>query len=172
VALLWSTSSPNVAFVSLGVTVGKPYKSVDRLELAQPVSSVTDVPPPNNHLKLLAAPDGRSFVVLNLNSRTAAPILASAPGARAMPSPDGIRAWMLAESQSSLAQLDFATLHPKNVTLSYPIEDVFDIERRDGGRALIALHPLGAIGLTVLDAKQPSYDTSIEYLGILLGDFR
>lgn len=171
VALLWSTSSPNVAFVSLGVTVGKPYKSVERLELAEPIASVMDVPAPNGHLKILASPSGGSFVVLNLLSRTAAPLLASTPGARAVPSPEGTRAWMLAESSSSLAQLDLATLHPKNVTLSYVIQDVFDVERRDGGRALIAVHPVGAVGLTVLDAKQPSLDNSLEYLGILLGEF-
>jgi hypothetical protein len=172
VALLWSTSSPNVAFVSLGVTVGKPYKSIERLELAEPVSTVIDVPAPNGHLKVLASPSGGSFVVLNLLSRTAAPLLASTTGARAVPSPDGTRAWMLAPSSSSLAQLDLTTLHPKNVTLSYIIHDVFDVERRDGGRALVAVHPVGAVGVTVLDAKQPSLDNSIEYLGILLGEFK
>ena len=44
VALLWSTSGPNIAFVALGVTVGKPYKSVERLTLEHPISAVLDVP--------------------------------------------------------------------------------------------------------------------------------
>lgn len=172
VALLWSTSSPNVAFVSLGVTIGKPYKSVERVELAEPVASVVDVPAPNGHLKILSSPAGTSFVVLDLLSRTASPILASTGGTRAIASPDGARAWMLAEGTSSVAQLDLATLHPKNVFLNYMTQDVFDVARRDGGRALIAVHPVGAVGLTILDAKQPSLDDSIEYLGLLLGEFQ
>jgi hypothetical protein len=91
VALLWSTASPNVAFVELGVTIGKPYKSVERIELAQPVASVMDVPAPNNHLKLLASSSGTNFVVLNLLARTAAPIVASVGGTVAVSSPDGAR---------------------------------------------------------------------------------
>lgn len=171
VALLWSGSSANIAFVELGVTVGKPYKSVEPLELAQPVSAVLDVPAPNSHLKILAAPDGRSFVVLNLLSRTAAPILASEGGTRVASAPDGARAWMFALSSSSVALLDLESLHPKNIVLSYPIQEVFDVERRDGGRALIAVHPLGALGLTVLDARSPSLETAIEYIAVLVGDF-
>jgi len=171
VALLWSTASPNVAFVELGVTIGKPYKSVERIELAQPVASVMDVPAPNNHLKLLASSSGTNFVVLNLLARTAAPITASVGGTRAIPSPDGARAWMLAENQSSIAKLDLASNHPQNVELSYPVRHVFDIERRDGGRAVVAVHALGTVGLTVLDAKEPKLSNSIEYLGILLGEF-
>lgn len=171
VALLWSTASPNVAFVELGVTIGKPYKSVERIELAQPVASVLNVPEPNNHLKILASSSGTHFVVLNLLARTAAPIVASVGGTVAVPSPDGARAWMLAENQSSIAQLDLASNHPRNVELSYPVRSVFDIERRDGGRAVIALHALGTGAVTVLDAKSPSLQNSVEYLGILLGEF-
>ena len=172
VALLWSTASPNVAFVELGVTIGKPYKSVERIELAQPVASVMNVPEPNNHLKILASSSGTNFVILNLLARTAAPIVASVGGTQAVPSPDGARAWMLAENQSSIAQLDLASNHPRNVELSYPARSVFDIERKDGGRAVIVLHALGAGAVTVLDAKSPSLQSSVEYLGILLGEFQ
>jgi hypothetical protein len=172
VAMLWSTASPNVAFVELGVTIGKPYKSVERIELAQPVASVMDVPAPNNHLKILASSSGTNFVVLNLLARTAAPIVASVGGTVAVPSPDGARAWMLAENQSSIAQLDLASIHPRNVVLSYPVRSVFDIERRDGGRAVIALHALGTGAVTVLDAQSPSLQNSVEYLGILLGELK
>jgi hypothetical protein len=172
VALLWSTASPNVAFVELGVTIGKPYKSVERIELAQPVASVMDVPEPNNHLKILASSSGTNFVVLNLLARTAAPIVASVGGTVAVSSPDGARAWMLAENQSSIAQLDLASIHPRNVVLSYPVRSVFDIERRDGGRAVIALHALGTGAVTVLDAQSPSLQNSVEYLGILLGELK
>lgn len=172
IALVWSTSTPNVAFVSLGVTIGKPYKSVERLELVESVSSVIDVPAPNNHLKILAMPSGRNFVVLDLISRTASPILASGGGARAVVSRDGMRAWMVAPGANSVAQLDLGTLHPKNVFLNYGVQDAYEVERRDGGRAVVAIHPAGTVGATVFDAANPSLENSIEYLGLLLGEFQ
>ena len=170
VALLWSGSSPEVAFVALGSTVGKPYKSIERLELAEPVAEVLDVPAPNAHLKVLASPDGRSFVVLDLLARTAAPIQASAFGTRVAPSPDGARAWMLAPGATSIAALDLATLHPKNIAMSHAVAGVFDVQRRDGGRALVALHAVGAGALTLLDARDPELATAREYAAVLLGD--
>lgn len=172
IALVWSTSSANVAFVSLGVTIGKPYKSVERVELIEPVSKVLDVPAPNNHLKILTMPSRRNFVVLDLLTRTASPILAGSGGARATVARNGERAWMVAEFMTSVAQLDLVTLHPKNVTLNYGVQDAFEVQRRDGGRAVLAIHPAGTVGVTVFDAANPSLEDSIEYLGLLLGEFQ
>lgn len=172
VALLWSSSNANVAFVSLGVTVGKPYKSVEKLALEQPVSQIVDLPAPNGHLKILKNADSQGFVVLNLLSRTASPLAVASPGTQIIPAPDGGRAWVSSPQASSISRLDLNTLHPKNILLNYIVGDVFDVMRRDGGRAVIALHPEGVMGLSVLDANNPSLSNSIEYLGILLGDFR
>lgn len=172
IALVWSTSSPNVAFVALGVTIGKPYKSVERVELVEAVTGVLDVPAPNEHLKILTLPSAENFVVLDLLSRTASPILAGSGGARVTVSPNGERAWMVAQYFSNVAQLDLETLHPKNITLNYPVQDAFEVTRRDGGRAVVAIHPSGTVGATVFDAANPSLDHSIEYLGLLLGEFQ
>jgi hypothetical protein len=172
IALVWSTSSPNVAFVALGVTIGKPYKSVERVELVESVSSVIDVPAPNDHLKILTTPSGRNFVVLDLLTRTASPISAGSVGAHATVARNGERAWMVAKEGNSVAQLNLATLHPVNVTLNYAVQDAFEVQRRDGGRAVVAIHPAGTVGATVFDAANPSLDHSIEYLGLLLGEFQ
>ncbi len=169
-ALLWSSQSPAVALVALGSTVGKPYKAVDRLELSTPVGQVQDVPAPNNHLKLLTSPDGRSFVVLNLLDRTASPLSSSAFGTTITPALDGERAWLLAPDAYQLAALDLGSLHPQNVLLSQPIHAAFDIARNDGGRALLAIHKLGGVGITVLDAKSPSLTTAREHAAVLLGE--
>lgn len=172
VALLWSGSSPEVAFVALGSTVGKPYKAIDRLELAAPVGEVVDVPSPNGHLKVLGSPGGTSFVVLDLLHRTAAPIVANAHGVRVTPAQDGGRAWVLSPGTSAIASLDLLSLHPRNVALSRAVGDVFDVQRRDGGRALIAVHSAGAGAVTVLDAQDPSLTTAREYVALLLGELR
>jgi hypothetical protein len=47
---------------------------------------------------------------------------------------------------------------------------VYDIERRDGGRAVIALHSLGNLGVTVLDALDPDSAETRFYPALLLGD--
>jgi len=174
IALVWSTSSSNVAFVALGVTIGKPYKSVERVELTEPVASVLDVPEPNAHLKILVLPSRKNFIVLDLLTRTASPILAGAGGARANVSRNGERAWLVAQDQfaNSIGQLNLTTLHPKNVYLNYGVSDAFEVERRDGGRALVAIHGAGTMGATVFDAQNPALDRSTEYLGLLLGEFQ
>jgi len=172
VALLWSASSPYVAFVALGSTVGKPYKSVERLVLEQPVARVIDVPSPNDRLKILAAADGKAFFVLDLIARTASPIVASSFGVNVTVSPDGERSWLLAPGGYDLAALELANLHPQNFTLASPVQEAFEIGRRGGGSALVAVHSLGNLGLTVLDAEHPSLETAVQYHSILLGSLR
>lgn len=171
-ALLWSTLSASVAFVALGSTVGKPYKSVERLELSTPVASLVEVPAPNEHLKLLSSADGRSFVVLNLLDRTASPLSASMYGTTITPTPDGERAFLLSPGSTQLASLDLGSLHPQNVQLGQGIDAAFDIERQDGGRALVAIHQLGAVGVTVLDGRSPSLANAREHAGVLLGELQ
>lgn len=171
VALLWSTAYPLVAFVALGSTVGRPYKAVEHLQLGSPVASVLTVPPPNEHLRILTASSATDLVVLDLLERTASPIHASEWNTGVTIAPDGLRAWIHAGS-SSLAQLDLESLHPRNLSLSYPINSVFDVRRPEGGRALLAVHAVGATAVTVLDALNPTLTTAREYPGLLLGELR
>jgi hypothetical protein len=170
VALLWSSFSPEVAFVALGSTVGKPYKSVERLGLEEPVGTVQNVPEPNEHLKILTSTDGRSLLVLDLLARTASPIQSAAPNTLVTPAPDGGRAWIHASSHW-IAQLDLTSLHPRNIALNHGVHDLFDVTRADGtGRALVAIHPVGGTAATVLDGYDPSLTTAREYAGLLLGE--
>lgn len=170
VALLWSSYSPDIAFVALGSTVGKPYKAVERLALEDPVGTVQDVPEPNEHLKILTSTNERSLLVLDLLARTASPIQSANAGTLVTPAPDGTRAWIHAEG-NWIAQLDLATLHPRNIALNHSVRDVFDVARADGaGRALVVVHPVGGTAATVLDAYDPSLATAREYAGLLLGE--
>jgi len=171
VALLWSTESPSVAFVALGSTIGKPYKAVERLALDQPIERVIDVPAPNENLKILVGQGGASFVVLNLVARTASPLYASLGGTVVRPSPDGQRLWMYSQGTENLALVGVQQLHPQNLLLNYGVTETFDLARKDGGRAALALHGAGSMAMTLLDANAPSVDQSTEYLGILLGDY-
>lgn len=171
VALLWSTSSPTIAFVALGSTVGKPYKSVEKLELEDPVAAVYDVPPPNEHLRILSSYGQQRYTVLNLLARTPSPIQASS-GATLSIAPDGQRAWLLSPSQPNIAALDMKSLHPNNLILKNPVASAFDVARRDGGRALVAMHALESVGVTVIDGVHPSLETEVSYASVLLGDLQ
>lgn len=168
VALLWSTSSPQIAFVALGGAVGEPYRSVERLQLAAPVAEVVPIAAPNGHLRVLTGAGGAELTVLDLLARTAAPLVAAAGGARITRAPDGARAWIFSPHQAAIAQLDLTTLHPRNVALSHGVFDAFDVARRGGGRAVVAVHDVGAGALTVLDGLAPSPTSSREYAGVLL----
>jgi hypothetical protein len=170
VALLWSSYSPAIAFVALGSTVGKPYKSVERLSLASPIEAVYDVPAPNQQLKILKATGGSTFFVLDLVARTASPILASGGNVDLSLSPDGKRAWVITPSSSNIAALDLATLHPTNLLLAEPVAAAFDVARRGGGRALVALHAAPSVDVTVLDGERPSLETALDLSSVLLGE--
>lgn len=171
VALLWSTSSPAIAFVALGTTIGKPYKSVEVRALDWPIGEVLDVPAPNAHLKVLSYSYGGGYVVLNLLSRTTTPLLTSSYDPRAVVSPDGERLWVYSSGDRSLALVGLSNLHPENLLLRHSISSAFDVERADGGRALLALDVFSSGAMTLLDARDPKIAGATEYLGVLLGDY-
>lgn len=169
VALLWSESASALAFVALGSTIGTPYKAVELVSLPAAIEKVSDVPAPNERLKILRLSGGRSFIVLDLKTRTASPLVASTSGTRVQVAPDGQHAWLYSPGSDQLANVDLTTLHPQNLFLSRPIANLFEVAKAGGGRALVALHSGGAGGLTLVDADAPSLSTAREYSGLLLG---
>ncbi len=167
-ALVWSPNRAAIGLVALGKTVGKPYKSVDIIELASPVTAVHAVPGKNSYLKILETASGQGFFVLDLEARTVAPLVASERGIQLTLSPDGERAWIFAGTDE-LASVGLPDLHPKNLLLRRAVDGVADVARVDGGRALVVLHGPSALGVTLLDARAPSLDDARELSGILLG---
>jgi hypothetical protein len=168
VAMLWSPGRKHIALVAFGSTVGQPYKAIEHVVLDQPVSEVAPVGGDNPHLRILRSASGGAIHVLDLLTRTAAPLHASSSSTSLTTSADGGRAWL--SHGAALARLDLSTLHPENLLLRRPISHAFDVQLPSGGSALIALHDGGAMGATVLDAAQPSLSTAREYAGLLLGE--
>jgi hypothetical protein len=153
-ALLWSTQEPSIALLSLGQSVGKPYRSVESLPLPEAIGEVLTVPAPFQTRRLLTSTSGQTFYVLDLADRSITPLQST--GARLSLSPGGQRAWAFRAGQDQLAAIDLGTGHPLNLTLDRSIASVFEINRRDGGTALLAFHEGGTGGLTILDAAAPS----------------
>lgn len=167
-ALLYGSSgSRGVAFWSLGKTLDKNYRTVEVVSLPVAVGAVRDVPPPRPELKVLEGQGSTGFFVLNLASRTAAP-LTTLGQATIHVAPDGQRLWAFQRGGFELADVTLDTLHPVSVPLDRPIDAVFDIGRADGGRSLVAVDARGAVGATVLDAFAPDATASRSYYGIML----
>jgi hypothetical protein len=158
VALLWAQGSgvaSGVALWTLSGAIGKPYQSVEVLQVTEPIASVLDVPALN--LKVLETQSGagsNDFFVLDLLKRTANK-LRTTSSSKLVPSPDGARLWAYASGRTDLAQFDLGTLTPTPLTTTLPISSVFDVKNSGGGYSLIALHAQGAFGATVFDASAP-----------------
>jgi hypothetical protein len=171
VALLWAQGSgvaSGVALWTLSGAIGKPYQSVEVLQVTEPIASVLAVPAPN--LKVLETQSGagkNDFFVLDLLKRTANK-LRTTSSSKLVPSSDGKRLWAYASGGTDLAQFDLGTLAPTPLTTTLPISAVFDVEKSGGGYALIALHAQGAFGATVFDALAPDPAKSRVYPALLL----
>jgi hypothetical protein len=169
VALLWGGlgGTSGVALWTLKNSVMQPYASITTLGATQPVSAALDVPSPNQRLKVLPMTSGNGFYVLDLSAPTAPP-LSTRIDATLSIAPDGGRLWAFQKGGTDLASVDFKTLNPIPLSTDLPIDSVFDISRQDGGRALVAVHDQGAIGVTVFDARTPVTATSRRIAPLLL----
>jgi hypothetical protein len=167
--LYGASGSRGVAFWSLGRATGtQSYRSVEVVSLGSSVRRLVDVPPPRPELKVLDS-GASSFFVLNLASRTASPLTTLAAPSLHI-APDGQRLWAFSRGSFQLAQVKLEDLHPIQLPIDRPIDAVFDVARREGGRALVAIDARGGVGATVIDALEPDTVTSRSYYGLLLED--
>lgn len=154
VALLWGASS-SIAFWSLGSTSKTPYRSVSTAQLSFPVTTVQDVPAPNQHLKVLRGVSPDVFV-LDLESRQSFPLESQLSSATTNVSADGERLWVYQEGSGRFSAVELPDLHPRSLYVSPGVAGVYDVERADGGRSAIVLHRSGGLSATVMDASDPS----------------
>jgi hypothetical protein len=168
VALLWngSASGQGVAFWELGQTAGQPYRSIETLTVTAAIADVLDVPT-RPRLKVLRTVSASAFYVLDLATRTAAPLLTSTPGTAHHVSPAGDQVWTFVPGGFGVASTNLATGHPRSLLIERQVKDVFEIERADGGQAAVVLHAGGALGATVYDAGTLDDDTRRLYSGLL-----
>lgn len=169
VALLWGGST-SIAFWSLGSTSATPYRSIDPTELDLQVTEVLDIPPPNQHLKVLTGVGSDEFFVLDLRKRESFPLHTDGAGFSVSASPDGARLWVTRPGGNAFSAVQLSSLHPLALYVEPGINGLFDIERADGNRSAVALH-LGddTWGATVLDAEIPDPAQTQFYPALELG---
>ena len=85
--------------------------------------------------------------------------------------------WAYRPGTPGLARVNLSDLHPTSLTVERDVSAVYDIQRLDGGRAVLAMHQsggavTGALGATVLDALSPDTAHSSFYGGLMLGGAR
>ncbi len=176
VALLWNGArtqgQEGVAFWELGHTTGQPYRSIATVGITDTIAKVLDVPavPMGDTLKVLETSNAASFYVLNLTTRTAAPLLTSTTSIDLSMSPLGDQVWTFIPNGLQVAATRLKDKQPRSLLIERPIGQVFEIQRADGGLSAIVIHDEGGIGATVYDAMTLDDQTRRLYAGLLTAD--
>jgi len=185
--MLWSTDggTNSIAFWDLNQVPDGFFdnidtlKSVETLNLNGTVASVVSIPEGN--LKIVETSSRALYVLDPEQHLTNA--LSTSGNVSLRYARGGERAWAFKQSEKLLAQIALAGAHIVSVDVDRPVADVVEIERSDGGRALLALHTVlssgpsaedtsslagPSIGVTVFDALAPDAAKSRRYAAVLL----
>ena len=169
VALLWNggARTDGVAFWELGQTAGRPYRSIETLGVVSAIASVLPVPR-HPELRVLQTASASEFFVLDLQTRTAAPLVTSTSAIDLSLSPAGDQVWTFVPGGTDVAATGIVDTHPRSLIIERPVRQVFEVQNPDGLFALI-LHAGGGGGATVYDATSLDDDTRRLYSGVLTG---
>ncbi len=154
VALLWGSSS-SIAFWTLGTSSSTPFRSVASTELSFAVTEVLDVPPPNQHLKVLRSDSSRLLYLLDLEKRQSFPFSTKLGTPQVRVAPDGKRMWVYQPGSGEFSSVRLSDMHPRQLTVSPRVGEVFDLAQRGSGRAAVVLHYDAGLGGTLLSASDP-----------------
>ena len=99
VALLWNggAATDGVAFWELGQTAGRPYRSIETVGVVSAIAAVLPVPQ-HPTLRVLQTASANEFYVLDLQTRTAAPLVTSTSSIALSMSPVGDQVWTFTPS--------------------------------------------------------------------------
>jgi hypothetical protein len=176
VALLWNGSASRdqegVAFWELGQTSGQPYRSIATVGITDVIAGVLDVPAAatGDTLKVLETADAATFYILDLTTRTAAPLLTSTSSIDLSMSPIGDQVWTFVPQGTQVAATRLQTKQPRSLLIERPVSQVFELRRADGGLSAIVLHDQGGIGATLYDADTLDPKTRRLYAGLLTAE--
>jgi hypothetical protein len=168
VALLWNggAATDGVAFWELGQTAGQPYRSIETVGVAS-IAAVLPVPQ-HATLRVLQTATASEFYVLDLQTRTAAPLVTSTSAIALAMSPVGDQVWTFTPGGTDVAATGIMNTHPRSLIIERSVRQVFEVENTDGRFAMI-LNAGGDGGVTLYDAKSLDDDTRRLYSSVLTG---
>jgi hypothetical protein len=169
VALLWNggAATDGVAFWELGQTAGRPYRSIETIGVVASIAAVLPVPQ-HPALRVLQTASSNEFYVLDLQTRTAAPLVTSTSAIALSMSPVGEQVWTFTPNGTLVAATGILDTHPRSLIIERPIRQVFEVANADGLFAVI-LHAGGGGGATIYDAHLLDDDTRRLYSSVLTG---
>ena len=169
VALLWNggSATDGVAFWELGQTAGRPYRSIETIGVVAAIAAVLPVPQ-HATLRVLQTASANEFYVLDLQTRTAAPLVTSTSAIALSMSPIGDQVWTFTPSGTLVAATGILDTHPRSLLIERPVREVFEVDNADGRFALI-LHAGGGGGATLYDATTLDDDSRRLYSSVLTG---
>ena len=118
VALLWNggAATDGVAFWELGQTAGRPYRSIETVGVVAAVAAVLPVPQHPN-LRVLQTASASEFYVLDLQTRTAAPLVTSTSSIALSMSPVGDQVWTFTPGGPLVVATGILDTHPRSLLI-------------------------------------------------------
>ena len=162
-------SSGSLAFLDLELLEERTGRNVEAMVLSRNI--VGSIQLPREDLVLLVHSGATNGVsLLDVGTRTVAPIFAEVSLANAHFDAEGNRMWVAAPGTTRLGWLDLDTFHTGEVRLDSRIEAAYSLSNADGEPIVVVSHPSSAGWLTLLDAVDPNRDTATTHIGFLLTD--
>lgn len=164
-AVLYGATS-GIAFWALGQTGTTPYRSIETLAMPGGASTLLDVPEAHGDIKIISPQSRSGFFVLNLRTKTAAPLTTSSAASLHV-APTTERVWAYTPGTTNIAQLSLTSLSPVVVPLPKSADAVFEVITATGP-SLLAVSANGAGTAMIVDANAPQDSGITLYEGLLL----
>jgi hypothetical protein len=143
----------DTALWALDQVSGRPFASIEPLQLPAPISQIKDIPGRDDKKVLVST--SQTFFVLDLAKREASPLNSQSSSLQFAFAPDHM--WLYERNGSRAARVDFDSLHPSEIVFDDDIASMYDVSYTDGEaeqRSLIVLHRTsdGELSASIMDA--------------------
>jgi hypothetical protein len=156
-ALVYGEGSQSLMFVDVDSLRERPDRSLESLQITQPVTSVIEIDQPNAVIRpnTVILTHAQGITLLDLEQRSATPIAANGQLEGALFDGKTSRLWVATKADTWVGTLDLASGETGEVLLDAPVQNL--VPFFDAGKLAI-VHPSQLGYVTVLDTHEPSRD--------------
>jgi hypothetical protein len=160
-ALVYSDASPTLVFVDLDGVRDRPDRSIESLELTQPVTSVIEIDRPN----ALIMTHAKGVTLVDLEQRTATPIAANGQLEGALFDAETERLWVATQADTWVGTLHLTSGETGEILLDATVKNLVPFF---AAGKLAVLHPSRLGYVTLLDTREPSRDHAVSIRGFFV----
>ena len=162
-AMLYQIGSATVSFVDLSGIEERPQHSVEHVPIQGTYTSLQRL----TESEVLLKVGGTGISILNLQTRTVAPIRSSAALTQAPVFDEAMRkVWIAPDASDTIAVFGLDGLQPQELRLDSKVERLLVVPNEDSPKVVV-LHPSSFGYLTLIDATAPSRKTAVSLRGYL-----